>query len=143
MPDTTCCGQRGCGALCAWARTVRDPTTRTGGRPILIDWPLPVDKRKTDGTVLPPAEGMPVPNVGVRNDQHGTLIARVASAAEPIRADERPAYPHWATCKNPPPPKRTRQPRPPQPAGQDELFHVEQSSPLLSDARLFPRRRRG
>lgn len=37
-------------------------------------------------------------NVAVRRDHHGTVQARVLSAAEPIRAGEWRAVPHFATC---------------------------------------------
>jgi hypothetical protein len=91
MPETTCCGQRGCGAVVVWARTVRqlDEKTRkmTGGRPMMVDWPLPV-YRTQGGRLLAGEDGQPVPNLGVKTDQHGTLLARVLSEAEPLRTDE-------------------------------------------------------
>lgn len=39
-------------------------------------------------------------NVAVRRDHHGTVQARVLSAAEPMRAGEWRAVPHFATCQN-------------------------------------------
>jgi hypothetical protein len=154
VPETTCCGQVGCGAVVVWARTVRqlDERTRkmTGGRPMMVDWPLPVYRTEA-GRLLPGAPGQPVPNLGVKTDQHGTLLARVLSDAEPIRTDERPAVPHWATCKNPPAKHRTRPAQRPKTApsvGQDALDlgpavngPVLRVPGLLSDQSLFPRRR--
>lgn len=46
------------------------------------------------------AEGDARGNVGVHRDHHGTVLARVLSAAEPIRAGEWRAVPHFATCPN-------------------------------------------
>jgi hypothetical protein len=153
MPETTHCGQKGCGHLVVWGRTVRqlDPTTRQmkGGRAMMVDWPLP------DPSTPPGVEGSgssPVPNLGVHGDEHGSFWIRVVTAAEPLRADERPAVPHWATCANPPrrEPKRSRTRKPKQGReGQDALFAADAPPPpnnrpsLLSDANLYPRRRRG
>ncbi len=47
-------------------------------------------------------------NVGVRRDHHGRVLARVLSAAEPLRAGEWRAVPHFATCPNYQRPSRAR-----------------------------------
>jgi hypothetical protein len=155
MPeDVTRCGQSGCGKRVLWGRTVRqlDEATKEmkGGRPMMLDWPLP---DPANGRSLAMADGTPIPNLGVRRDGHGTWWIRVVTVKEPIRDEERPAVPHWATCVNPP--KREKKapagPRPKKaPAGQVSLFDdVAVPAPkdlrpaLLSDASLFPRRRRG
>jgi hypothetical protein len=153
MPDTTRCGQPGCGATVVWGRTVRRLDERTklmvGGKAMMVDWPLPDPSTPTrvegDGS-------SPVPNLGVHGDDLGSFWIRVVTADEPLRADERPAVPHWATCANPPrrEPRRPRTPRAKQAReGQDALFPADAPTPpnnrpsLLSDANLFPRRRRG
>jgi hypothetical protein len=76
------CTQPGCDGQFVWARTerrydsIRDKWQ--GGKPAPVHWPFPVDRRKHDGTVLPDVESGKVPNVGVRKDQHGMWLARVA-----------------------------------------------------------------
>lgn len=153
MSERAFCGQRGCGAEVVWARTVRQLDEASGkmkgGRPMMVDWPLPV-LRTEAGRLLPGAPGEPVPNLGVKKDQHGSWVARVLTESEPLRAEERAGIPHWATCKNPPQRRSTtRRPRTQtRPAvGQDTLAldlptgaAVAEPGPL-SDQRLFPRRR--
>lgn len=37
-------------------------------------------------------------NLGVSRDHHGRILARVLSAADPLRANEHRGMPHFATC---------------------------------------------
>jgi hypothetical protein len=133
-----------------WMRTARQLDERTGkmvgGRPMMVDWPLP--PLLTEGGRLLAEPGKPVPNLGVKKDQHGSWIARVLSEAEPLRAEERPGIPHWATCKNPPHRERKPRPRPKSgpTAGQAALDLDVGGDPaprpgLMSMESLFPRRR--
>lgn len=147
MPERTHCGQKGCSAEVVWGKTVRQLDEKTGkmtgGRPMMVDWPFPVLRMKADQLVAG-EDGQPVPNLGTRQDQWGTLLVRVLSETEPLRPGERPAIPHWATCKNPPPPKRRRA-KVTASNNQTEM-HLDMPSadPLpgpLSDQRLFPHRR--
>lgn len=155
MPEgVTHCGQQRCGAQVLWGRTVRKWDERAGemkgGKAMMLDWPMP-DPDADPMRAL--EDGTPVPNLGVRRDEHATWWIRVVTKDEPIRADERPAVPHWATCKNPPFRRATAPRRPkakPAPSGQDSLFDVTGTAPevppppgLLSSANLYPRRRRG
>jgi hypothetical protein len=145
------CTQPGCDGQFVWARTerrydsIRDKWE--GGKPAPVHWPFPVDRRKRDGTVMADEATGKVPNVGVRKDQHGMWLARVATLGEPVRANERPAFMHHVLCKNPPKKDRPRSSRPKTrpPVGQDALdLDVPGAEPApgpLSDKMLFPRRR--
>lgn len=75
------------------------PTTRCRlcRRPIIFGlviaskrrMPLDVDRYEPDDETA---------NVAVSSDHLGSVFARVVSKAEPLRATERRAMPHFATC---------------------------------------------
>lgn len=87
------CRRPGCGADILWALTI------------------PRHKRMPiDPAVL--ADDDVRGNVAVWRDHLGSLYCRVVSRDEPLRAGERRAVPHWATCAG-------RRSTPPPEAGKD------------------------